>query len=73
MAAAGRTALETVMALPLEQRQVFLLREVASLPFSAIAQVTGGSEDDAKSAMRAVLELLHRTLSRTEAHARNLK
>ena len=71
--AAGHTTLETVMALPLEQRQVFLLREVADLPFSAIAQVIGTGEDDARSAMRLVLERLRGALSGTEAHARKLK
>ena len=73
MPAAGHTTLETVMALPLEQRQVFLLREIADLPFSAIAQVIGTGEDDARSAMRLVLERLRGALSGTEAHARKLK
>lgn len=72
-ATAGDPALETLAALPLEQRQVFLLRELAQLPFPAIAQVLGTTEDDAKSATRAVLERLREALSESEAHARKLK
>jgi len=53
-----------VAALPPEQREVFLLREVAGVPFAEIAAVTGAPEPTVKSRMRYALEALRRHLSR---------
>ncbi|MGF1511496.1 MAG: sigma-70 family RNA polymerase sigma factor [Myxococcota bacterium] len=51
-----------VDALPVEQREVFLLREEAGLAFKEIARITGISENTAKSRMRYGLEALRRAL-----------
>jgi len=60
-----RTALEAaVAALPIEQREVFLLREVAGVPFREIARVTGAPEPTVKSRMRYALEALRAFLQR---------
>ncbi|MCC6648395.1 MAG: sigma-70 family RNA polymerase sigma factor [Polyangiaceae bacterium] len=60
--AAGREAAGTVTstleAMPEEQREVFLLREVGGLPFAEIAKVTGVPENTVKSRMRYALERL---------------
>ena len=47
-----------VAALPAEQREVFLLRELAGVPFAEIARVTGAPEPTVKSRMRYALEAL---------------
>jgi RNA polymerase sigma-70 factor, ECF subfamily len=52
-----------VAALPAEQREVFLLREVAGVPFAEIARITGAPEPTVKSRMRYALEALRRHLS----------
>lgn len=57
-----------VEALPEEQREVFLLRQLQGLPFSAIASVVGVSENTVKSRMRYALERLQQALSPYEAH-----
>jgi RNA polymerase sigma-70 factor (ECF subfamily) len=59
-----------VEALPEEEREVFLLREVASLPFKEIAAVTGVPEDTVKRRMRAALERLQGSLDEYEDHVR---
>ncbi len=59
--------------LPDEQREVFLLREVANLPFKEIAGVTGVSENTVKSRMRYALERLQEALLEYEDFARSLK
>lgn len=78
----GRAAEWTVMrksivvaveALPEDQREVFLLREVANLPFAEIAQVTGVPENTVKSRMRYALERLRLALSEFEEYARALR
>lgn len=60
--AAGREAAGTITAtleaMPEEQREVFLLREVGGLPFAEIAKVTGVPENTVKSRMRYALERL---------------
>jgi RNA polymerase sigma-70 factor (ECF subfamily) len=48
-------ALET---LPVEQREVFLMREVMEMPFAEIAAAVGSSEPTVKSRMRYALERL---------------
>src|SRR5262249_48775992 len=59
-----RVALEKALAkLPEEQREVFLLREYAGVPFKEIAEVTGTPENTVKSRMRYALEGLRRALT----------
>lgn len=58
-----RPRLEAALrALPDEQREVFVLREYAGMPFAEIAQVTGTPENTVKSRMRYALEGLRRRL-----------
>jgi RNA polymerase sigma-70 factor, ECF subfamily len=52
-----------VEALPEDQREVFVLREVSNLPFKEIAEITGVSENTVKSRMRYALERLQDALS----------
>lgn len=59
--------------LPDEQREVFLLREIANLPFKEIADVTGVPENTVKSRMRYALERLQEALAEYEDYARALK
>src|SRR5262249_17883161 len=47
---------EAVAALPPDQREVFLLREVMDMPFAEIASVVGAPEPTVKSRMRYALE-----------------
>jgi RNA polymerase sigma-70 factor, ECF subfamily len=51
-----------VAALPEEQREVFLLRELAGIPFADIARMTGAPEPTVKSRMRYALEALKKSL-----------
>jgi RNA polymerase sigma-70 factor (ECF subfamily) len=62
-----------VEALPGEQREVFLLRHVANLPFQEIAQITGTPENTVKSRMRYALERLQEALTDFEEYARALR
>ena len=64
---------QAVDSLPDEQREVFLLREVANLPFKDIAEVTGVGENTVKSRMRYALERLREALSEFEEYARALR
>jgi len=59
--------------LPDEQREVFLLREIANLPFKEIAVVTGAGENTVKSRMRYALDRLQEALSDFEEYARALR
>ncbi|MFI5306180.1 MAG: RNA polymerase sigma factor [Polyangiales bacterium] len=59
-----------VEALPAEQREVFLMRELQQLPFAEIAQVAGVSENTVKSRMRYALERLQQALADFEEQAR---
>lgn len=68
-----RSIVTAVEALPDEQREVFLLREVANLPFKEIAEVTGIAENTVKSRMRYALERLRVALSEFEEYARALR
>jgi len=58
--------------LPDEQREVFLMREVANLPFKEIAEITNVPENTVKSRMRYALERLQEALEEFEEHARAL-
>jgi RNA polymerase sigma-70 factor, ECF subfamily len=64
---AGRQAADridrAVAALPDDQREVFLMREVMELPFAEIAVVVGASEPTVKSRMRYALEKLRAALA----------
>jgi RNA polymerase sigma-70 factor, ECF subfamily len=59
--------------LPDEQREVFLMREMANLPFKEIAEITGVPENTVKSRMRYALERLQEHLSEYEDYARALR
>jgi len=59
--------------LPDDQREVFLMREVANLPFKEIAEITGVPENTVKSRMRYALERLQATLAEYEEYARALR
>jgi RNA polymerase sigma-70 factor (ECF subfamily) len=69
----GRTIARCVEALPVEQREVFLLREVGNLPFKDIAALTGVPENTVKSRMRYALERLQENLVEYEDYARALR
>jgi RNA polymerase sigma-70 factor (ECF subfamily) len=64
---AGREAAvridRAVAALPDDQREVFLMREVMELPFAEIASMVGVSEPTVKSRMRYALEKLRAALA----------
>ena len=47
-----------VDALPDDQREVFLMREVMDMPFAEIARAVGATEPTVKSRMRYALEKL---------------
>jgi RNA polymerase sigma-70 factor (ECF subfamily) len=51
-----------IAALPAEQREVFLMREVMDMPFAEIAAVVGAPEPTVKSRMRYALERLRAAL-----------
>ncbi|HEY3252563.1 MAG TPA: RNA polymerase sigma factor [Polyangiaceae bacterium] len=81
-ASAERSALSSQMrssivkavdSLPDDQREVFLLREVASLPFREIAEITGVGENTVKSRMRYALDRLKDALCDFEEYARALR
>jgi len=63
---------QAVEKLPDEQREVFLLREVAHVPFKEIAIITGVPENTVKSRMRYALERLQEALVEYEEYARAL-
>jgi RNA polymerase sigma-70 factor, ECF subfamily len=62
-----------IEALPDEQREVFLMREVSNLPFKEIAEIVGVPENTVKSRMRYALERLQAALSEYEEYARALR
>lgn len=59
--------------LPEEQREVFLFRELADLPFREIAELTGVGENTVKSRMRYALDHLQEALADFEEYARALR
>lgn len=65
--------LHAVDRLPDEQREVFLMREIANLPFKEIAEITGAPENTVKSRMRYALERLQEALAEYEDYARALR
>ncbi len=62
-----------VESLPDEQREVFLLRQLAGLSFAEIATITSCPENTVKSRMRYALERLQKELSTFEEYARALR
>jgi RNA polymerase sigma-70 factor (ECF subfamily) len=68
-----RKVVTALDALPGEQREVFLLRQVANLPFQEIAVITGTPENTVKSRMRYALERLQEALTEFEEYARALR
>ncbi|WP_394849307.1 RNA polymerase sigma factor [Pendulispora brunnea] len=64
---------KAVEGLPDDQREVFLMRELANLPFKEIAEITGVPENTVKSRMRYALERLQDALSEYEEYARALR
>ena len=52
-----------LLGLPVEQREVFVLREQAGVPFKEIAEVVGANENTVKSRMRYALEGLRKALA----------
>ncbi|MBI2379029.1 MAG: RNA polymerase sigma factor [Deltaproteobacteria bacterium] len=54
--------LKAIAELPDEQREVFLMRETAGMPFKEIADVVGAPENTVKSRMRYALEHLRSRL-----------
>lgn len=65
--------LRAVDTLPDEQREVFLMREIANLPFKEIAEITSVPENTVKSRMRYALERLQEALAEYEDYARALR
>jgi RNA polymerase sigma-70 factor (ECF subfamily) len=63
---------DAIDALPDEQREVFLLRQVQGLAFQEIAQIVGTSENTTKSRMRYALERLQEALSEYRDYASKL-
>ncbi len=59
-----------VDALPLEQREVFLMRNLQQMSFAEIAGVVGAPENTVKSRMRYALERLQEALADCEELAR---
>ena len=53
-----------LLGLPVEQREVFVLREYAGVPFAEIAAITGAPVPTVKSRMRYALEGLRAELAR---------
>lgn len=62
-----------VEALPDDQREVFLMREVAKLTFGDIAEITGAPDPAVKSRMRYALDRLREALSNFEEYTRALR
>lgn len=65
--------LAAVEALPDDQREVFLLRQIENMPFGEIADVVGASENTVKSRMRYALLRLREALSEYQDYASELR
>jgi RNA polymerase sigma-70 factor (ECF subfamily) len=62
-----------IAALPDDQREVFLLRQLGGVPFADIAKITETPENTVKSRMRYALERLQKELAEFEEYARALR
>jgi RNA polymerase sigma-70 factor, ECF subfamily len=65
--------LTAIDALPDDQREVFLLRQVHALQFKEIADITAVSENTVKSRMRYALERLQNALAEYQDYAEELR
>jgi RNA polymerase sigma-70 factor (ECF subfamily) len=65
--------LTAIDALPDDQREVFLLRQVHALQFKEIADITAVSENTVKSRMRYALERLQGALAEYQDYAEELR
>jgi RNA polymerase sigma-70 factor (ECF subfamily) len=65
--------LAAIDALPEDQREVFLLRQVHALQFKEIAEITAVSENTVKSRMRYALERLQGALAEYQDYAEELR
>jgi RNA polymerase sigma-70 factor (ECF subfamily) len=69
----GASIVRVLEDLPDEQREVFLMREIANLPFDDIASITECPTGTVKSRMRHALDRLRDALSNFEEYARALR
>lgn len=69
----GASIVRVLEHLPDEQREVFLMREIANLPFDEIALITQVPAETVKSRMRYALYRLRDALSNFEEYARALR
>jgi len=69
----GASIVRALDDLPDEQREVFLMREIANLPFDDIASITDCPTNTVKSRMRYALDRLRDALSNFEEYARALR
>jgi len=69
----GASIVRALDDLPDEQREVFLMREIANLPFDDIALITQCPVETVKARMRYALERLRDALSNFEEYARALR
>ncbi len=65
--------LRAVDALPDDQKEVFLMRELGGIPFAEIAQITNTAENTVKSRMRYALDRLKKELCEYAEYARALR
>ncbi|HEX2731804.1 MAG TPA: sigma-70 family RNA polymerase sigma factor [Polyangiaceae bacterium] len=68
-----RSILAAVESMSLEQREVYLLRELGELSFKEIADVTGAPESVVKQRTRQALERIQQVLGDFEEYQRELK
>jgi RNA polymerase sigma-70 factor (ECF subfamily) len=68
-----QSMLAAIGALPDDQREVFLLRQVHALQFKEIAEITAVSENTVKSRMRYALERLQGALAEYRDYAEELR
>jgi RNA polymerase sigma-70 factor (ECF subfamily) len=69
----GATMAQAIDALPHEQREVFLLRQLQNLSFKEIGEITGVPENTVKSRMRYALERLQGALAEYRDYAEELR
>ncbi len=69
----GASIVRVLGDLPDEQREVFLMREIANLPFDDIALITQVPAETVKARMRYALDRLRDALSNFEEYARALR
>jgi RNA polymerase sigma-70 factor (ECF subfamily) len=73
MTAPAQRVVRGVEALPVVEREVYLLKEIGNLPFKDIAVVTGVPEATVKSRMRQALERLQENIASDEEGRRALR